>query len=294
MKYALHKSLGIWRHVSPPFNRLAFIAARPVLALLPKGMRGVRCKKIKERGLRALLIEPEECRDSLPCLVYFHGGGFVFNAAPYHYKNAAEYAVRAGCKVLFVDYPLAPKNTLKDILESCYRAYIAARTRAAEWGTDPLRIAVGGDSAGGYIAAEIVVRAARSGDALPVFVMLVYPVLDSRMQTDSMKIFTDTPMWNARLNKKMWDYCRGADVHESVGCGDLSFFPQTYIEYVQFDCLADEAESFAASLKDYNVDVTLNYISGGMHGFDIARKSPLEAEALDRRTEALRTAFGGD
>ena len=291
-RYSIDKSFGLFSRFTPPLSRGVLMVARAVLSVMPKGLRGgVRARRVQGQNFRALLIEPKDCAGTLPCLVYFHGGGFVFKAAGYHYRNAKNYCLGARCKVLFVDYPLAPKHNLPQISAACMAALRAVHLMAEEWGVDADRIAVGGDSAGGYLAAEAALQAQRQGVRKPCFAMLVYPVLDSRMNTASMKAFIDTPMWNARLNKKMWDYCRSPALSPSEEA-DVSGFPPAYIETAQFDCLHDEGAIFVARLKEQGVEVEYNSTAATMHGFDIAKNSPVTKEAIKRRIAALNAAFG--
>ena len=161
-RYPIDRSFGIFSRVSPPFGRGIFVLARAALSLVKKGSRGVSVRRVTVAGkvpVRAFLISPKGEKGRLPCLVYFHGGGFVFKAARYHSRNAAAYA-RTGCRVLFVDYRLAPKDTCPAPNEDCFAAYAWAAEHAAELAVDPARLAVGGDSAGGCLAADVVFRGA--------------------------------------------------------------------------------------------------------------------------------------
>ena len=91
-RYPIDRSFGIFSRVSPPFGRGIFALARAALSLVKKGSRGVSVRRVTIAGkvpVRAFLISPKGERGRLPCLVYFHGGGFVFKAARYHYRNAA-------------------------------------------------------------------------------------------------------------------------------------------------------------------------------------------------------------
>ena len=291
-RYSIDKSFGLFSRVTPPLSRGVLMVARAVLSVMPKGLRGgVRARRVQGQNFRALLIEPKDCAGTLPCLVYFHGGGFVFKAAGYHYRNTKNYCLGARCKVLFVDYPLAPKHKLPQISAVCMAALRTVHLMAEEWRVDADRIAVGGDSAGGYLAAEAALQAQRQGVRKPCFAMLVYPVLDSRMNTASMKAFIDTPMWNARLNARMWEYY-GGDARLAVPEGSgLQRFPATYIETAEFDCLHDEGVRFAHALGRAGVAVTLNETKGTMHGFDAASKSAAAEQASEARICALRRAF---
>ena len=294
-RYPVDRSFGIFSRFSPPFGRGIFVLARAALSLVPKGSRGVSVRRVTVAGkvpVRAFLISPKGEKRKLPCLVYFHGGGFVFKAARYHYRNAAAYA-RTGCRVLLVDYRLAPKYAYPVPNEDCFAAYAWAAEHAAELAVDPARLAVGGDSAGGCLAADVMFRAHRAGLPAPRFFMLVYPVLDRRMQTQSMQAFSDTPMWNARLNKKMWQYYLADGQYRSPAEeGDFSFFPPTYLETAEYDCLHDEGVAFAEKLREQHVPVTVRETSGTMHGYDIVRRSAITQESIMARCVALATALG--
>ena len=294
-RYPVDRSFGIFSRFSPPFGRGIFVLARAALSLVPKGSRGVSVRRVTVAGkvpVRAFLISPKGEKRKLPCLVYFHGGGFVFKAARYHYRNAAAYA-RTGCRVLLVDYRLAPKYAYPVPNEDCFAAYAWAAEHAAELAIDPARLAVGGDSAGGCLAADVIFRAHRAGLPAPRFFMLVYPVLDRRMQMQSMQAFSDTPMWNARLNKKMWRYYLADGQYRSPAEeGDFSFFPPTYLETAEYDCLHDEGVAFAEKLREQHVPVTVRETSGTMHGYDIVRRSAITQESIMARCAALATALG--
>lgn len=294
-RYPVDRSFGIFSRFSPPFGRGIFVLARAALSLVPKGSRGVSVRRVTVAGkvpVRAFLISPKGEKRKLPCLVYFHGGGFVFKAARYHYRNAAAYA-RTGCRVLLVDYRLAPKYAYPVPNEDCFAAYAWAAEHAAELAIDPARLAVGGDSAGGCLAADVIFRAHRAGLPAPRFFMLVYPVLDRRMQMQSMQAFSNTPMWNARLNKKMWQYYLADGQYRSPAEeGDFSFFPPTYLETAEYDCLHDEGVAFAEKLREQHVPVTVRETSGTMHGYDIVRRSAITQESIMARCVALATALG--
>lgn len=294
-RYPVDRSFGIFSRFSPPFGRGIFVLARAALSLVPKGNRGVSVRRVTVAGkvpVRAFLISPKGEKRKLPCLVYFHGGGFVFKAARYHYRNAAAYA-RTGCRVLLVDYRLAPKYAYPVPNEDCFAAYVWAAEHAAELAIDPARLAVGGDSAGGCLAADVIFRAHRAGLPAPRFFMLVYPVLDRRMQMQSMQAFSDTPMWNARLNKKMWQYYLADGQYRSPAEeGDFSFFPPTYLETAEYDCLHDEGVAFAEKLREQHVPVTVRETSGTMHGYDIVRRSAITQESIMAWCAALATALG--
>ena len=143
------------------------------------------------------VYRPKDLGRDAPCLVYFHGGGFCMGDQGYIHRYAAQYAREAGCVVVFVHYRTADEAPFPRPFWDCYAALGWAWDRAPELGADRARFAVGGDSAGGALAAACALRARDEGNIRLCFQLLVYPVTDCRMETASMQRFTDTPMWNA-------------------------------------------------------------------------------------------------
>ena len=294
-RYPIDRQFGIWAKFTPSLSRGFLRLAAFFLPLMPKGLsdRRVNVTRVTfEKGGKALLIAAADCAENAPCLVCFHGGGFVFGAARYHYENAKRYALMAGCKVLFVRYPLAPGNPWPAPNDACLAAYRHVLSHARELGIDAEKVAVGGDSAGGFLAADVALRAPEAGLPPPCFAMLIYPVIGGE-ETPSMHRFTDTPMWNARLNAKMWEYYAAGNQVILPGSRDLRAFPAAYVETAEFDCLHDEGARFAERLAAAGVSVQYNETKGTMHGFDAARKSAVAVKAVKERAAALRRAFEG-
>ena len=303
MKYPIKQEFGLYAHFHPPVCGALLPLINVALALLPKkkqsGITESKLHILSEAGGRisALLLTPDGVGDNAPCLVYFHGGGFVMEAAPSHYALMAEYAVGARCKVLFVRYRLAPKHAFPVPMQDCFSAYQWVRQNADALGVNPARIAVGGDSAGGCLAAAICLMAQDKGVPLPSFQMLIYPVLDRRMQTASMQRFTDTPMWNMRLNEKMWQWYLPEQTTLDIAyaspaeAATLAGLPDTYLETAEFDCLRDEGVAYANALQSVGCTVEWNDTSGTMHGFDGVLNSPTVRACVKRRVGALQRAF---
>ena len=125
-RYPIDRQFGIWAKFTPSLSRGFLRLAAFFLPLMPKGLsdRRVNVTRVTfEKGGKALLIAAADCAENAPCLVCFHGGGFVFDAARYHYENAKRYALMAGCKVFFVRYPLAPGNPWPAPNDACLAAY---------------------------------------------------------------------------------------------------------------------------------------------------------------------------
>ncbi|MCI9111445.1 MAG: alpha/beta hydrolase [Eubacterium sp.] len=252
---------------------------------------------VGDAQINALFYEPVDCDEHAPLLVYFHGGAFSYKAAPYHFRLVKDYSVKAKCKVLMIDYRLAPKYKYPIPVKDCYISLEYAVNNASVLGIDKSRIAVGGDSAGGSLAASVALLARDRGLINLCGQMLIYPVLDKRINSASMKRFTDTPVWNSTLTKKMMPiYFPTLDVELAeyasvVEVENLCNLPSTYIETAEFDCLHDDGINYAKRLNDSAVDVELYETKGTMHGFDIAGKSSITAESMEKRIRFLKRIF---
>ena len=269
-----------------------------------KAPEGIREEEIEIEGSRGLffrttVFSPAGAGDRVPALLYVHGGSFVYSAASYQKRLAMIYAEKAECKVFFPHYHLAPKfrypAACEDVLSLCKHM----TEHADELRIDPDRIGIGGDSAGGSIAALVCCRWEKEKIRMPCLQMLAYPVTDAEMDTNSMKRFTDTPKWNARSNERMWLYYCGDDqnlrkqaspMHTALS-GKL---PPTYIETAQFDCLHDEGLLFAQKLKEAGTDVEINDTQGTFHGYDDALDAQIVRKNIERRVSFLRKGFSGN
>ena len=253
-----------------------------------------------EENIGIYLFEPYGIEEGSSCLVYYHGGGFFFEGAGYHYKLAKEYALKTPCRVVFVQYRLAPKFPHPTPAEDSYAALRWVFENADRLNIDKTKIAVGGDSAGGVLAAAVCQMSRDRNAEMPLFQLLVYPVTDRRMNTESMKKYTDTPMWNSKLSVKMWQgYVQNENVPDIAYASPMEAqtfekLPTAYVETAEFDCLHDEGINYAKVLKNAGIAVTLNETKGTMHGFDIVEKARTTKTAVRARIEFMKKAFSGD
>ena len=248
--------------------------------------------------IECFLMSPKSITKNAPCLIYIHGGGFVLAAAGYHYKNAIRYAKEVGCKVVFVNYRLAPQNPHPVFFEDCYAAMCWTCDNAEELGIDISRIGIGGDSAGSTLAVGVCMMARdRNHPVKFTFQMLPYPYLDARNNSESCKEFTDTPMWNSTLSSRISpmtkaDRSRPDYVYYSpVEAESFEGLPPAYIETAEFDCLHDDGILYAEKLRAAGIEVTLNETKGTMHGFDIMQKAKITKVALSERIEFMKNLF---
>lgn len=304
-KYNLHKDLLKYQNQKTTLNPALLPLINPFLAL------GFRMKKIsdsiittkkkipgyKNTFIPVTIFEPTGIETNAPCLVYYHGGAFFLKAPPYHKYLIGEYAAKTPCKVVFVDYRLTPKYAFPVGVEDCYAAFKWVCQHADELGIDSNRIAVGGDSAGGALAAAVT-QMARDRTAQKIcFQMLIYPVTDARQNTDTIKKYIDTPLWNSKANSTMWKlYLRDGDFNQRAYASPMeaaSFegLPDAYVEVSEFDCLRDEGILYAKALEKSGCQVELNKTVGTIHGFELAEQSDITAESITRRVKALQRIF---
>ncbi len=288
MKYAIKKEFGLYRFLKLPLNKPILYFGKFVLSIMPKGMRSnseLKIEKMKFENYKAYVIKPRS--QAKQTIFFLHGGAFVFKGAAYHYKLAKMYAKVTQSNVIFIDYSLAFEKNGRP-LDDCLDAYRYFLLNKEKFNIDESKICFVGDSAGAYLALALYNKCKEEKLALPSRLMLIYPVIDPAMQSKSMKKFTNTPMWNSKLNAKMWKiYLKGQEVFNPLQA-DLSQFPETYIETAQYDCLHDEGVDFASKLKASGVKCELHETEGTMHGFDIKLSAPTTKASLQARIEFLK------
>lgn len=304
-KYNINKEFGIYCYMKTPvmpakaagilgslMHPPGWIKRDPEVSVSMYRIAGYRGVPIE-----ALVFEPRSLGPDSPCLVYYHGGGFFFGAAGYHYKLAKQYALGAGCRVVFVQYRLSPKYQFPIPAEDSYAAYLWAAEHADVLRIDKDRIAVGGDSAGGCLCAAAAQMCRDRGTAPPVFQLLIYPVTDRRMDSESNRKYTDTPMWHSRLSAKMWQGYLPHVPSENISYASpleadrFDSLPPAYVELAEFDCLHDEGLAYAQRLMDAGVDVEVNETKGTMHGYDIAEQAATVRESVNRRIAYMNRKF---
>lgn len=240
----------------------------------------------------------------LPVVVFFHGGGWTIGGIDDYDPVARQIANRSGAIVASVGYRLAPEHPYPAALDDCWAATTWIAEHAAEFGGDPARFALMGDSAGGNIAAVLAQRCARAGGPRPALQVLVYPVVDSDLDTGSyrengqgylldleqMRWFLDCyGRGGAALDDPAISPLRAADLRD----GTLRGIAPALVITAEFDPLRDEGEAYAAALRAAGVEVSQTRYDGMIHAFfglgavfDAGRTAVTEAGA------ALRAAFG--
>jgi acetyl esterase len=241
------------------------------------------------------IYAPENARG---LLVYFHGGGWVIGSLDSHDLPLRTLANAAGCTIVSVDYRLAPEHRHPAAAEDCYAATRWAADHAGSFGADPALLAVGGDSAGGNLAAVVALLAReRSGPALR-FQLLVYPVTDHDFERTSYRENAEGYFLGREDMRWFWDHYvpnaseRNAFTASPFRAKSLTGLPRAHVITAEYDPLRDEGEAYAARLREANVPVTLTRYDGQIHGFfGMPTLMPRGKEAIAQAAEKLRAAF---
>ncbi len=307
-EYTYHPDLRAYAHMKVPLSpRLVRLSQGP-MALLYAMQRSDKTVRVSRGSvprsdgsrMRMLLYSPVGETGTTPCLYFFHGGGFAFNAAPHHFALARELAHTSGVRVAMPDYRLAPRHTFPAAHEDALTGYRFLLENAAALRIDPEKIAAAGDSAGGNLAAALCLMARKEDLPMPCAQMLLYPVLDARMETESYKRFTDTPMCNTRdMEKYFAMYAPGPSAAprewlSPAESASVQGLPRAYIETAEYDCLRDEGAAYAARLTREGVVCEYHAIKNAMHGYDIACRSDFLKAVMAYRIEFMRGVFSAD
>ncbi len=235
---------------------------------------------------------------SLPVLVWYHGGGFVIGDLDSHDSACRALANQTECLVVAVDYRLAPEHKFPGAVEDCESALHWVAAHASELGGDPGRIAVGGDSAGGNLAAVVALLAREKGGPKLCFQLLIYPCVAPEPETPSHHQFAEgylltrkTITWffkqYLRSSKDTLDP-RYAPLEEK----DLSSLPPSLVIVAGFDPLRDEGVDYAKALIDAGNKVTLSNYEGMIHGFYLMGGMIDKAnQAIEESARHLKEAF---
>lgn len=238
----------------------------------------------------------------LPCLVYYHGGGWQRGSINSHDSICRNIALKAGCVVVSVEWRLAPEHKFPIGPNDCRDAWLWVREHAKELQIDPERIAMGGDSAGGNMTASTVRRLLDEKGPLPCFQLLFYPALDLTASTKSYRIFeTGFFLETQRVIYYVDHYINSAEdlknplVNPKVQ-KDLKGIPPTHIVNAALDPLLYEGVDYAKRLREAGVEATHSTVDGVIHAFlHMTRTVPSINKVFDEIAEVLKTrAFSID
>jgi acetyl esterase len=235
----------------------------------------------------------------LPVLVFYHGGGWVVGDLDTHDHVCRYLAGHAGVVVAAVDYRLAPEHKFPAAFDDACAAVRWITGKASDLGIDRSRVAVGGDSAGGNLAAAVALALRDEGDVPLSLQLLIYPALDFTADNDSLRDNGKGYMLTRAAMEQFSDWylpkrITRTDPHASPQlAADHSGLPAAFIQTAEFDPLRDEAIAYSATLRQAGVPVEHRHYEGMIHGFArMGGKVDTALTALDDAAAALRGAFG--
>jgi acetyl esterase len=262
----------------------------------PESLAKVESRRIPGPGGEIpLRIYTPEGSGPFPAIVFFHGGGWVIGTLDTHDGVCRQIAKRAGAVVVSVDYRLAPEHKFPAAPEDCYAATLWVAENAAKIGVDACRLAVGGDSAGGNLAAAVSLMARDRGKPKIAYQVLIYPVTEHSYDTASYRENADGYLLTKDSMVWFWNhYLRspadGAQPYASpLRARDLKGLPPAMVVTTEFDPLRDEGEAYAERLRQAGVPVKLKRYDGLIHGFFMMTGFfPQALQAVDEAAAEIR------
>lgn len=241
--------------------------------------------------------QPASSEQVLPALLWIHGGGYVIGTAAQDDALCRSYAEALGITVVAVDYRLAPEHRFPLPLHDCYEALTWI---ARQPSIDPARIAIGGASAGGGLAAALALLAHERGEVGVAFQLLAYPMLDDRTATRTDLDGSNFRLWNNKSNRFGWECYTGHPPGSPEVSGlaapsrydDISGLPPTWIGVGTSDLFYEEDLAYARRLREAGVECELNVIEGAYHGFDVVQpRAGVSHEFRSSQVAALAAAL---
>ena len=238
------------------------------------------------------LYDPEDRNKELPCLIFIHGGGWIVGDLETNERTMRLLAIRAGIRVLSVDYPLAPENKFPIGLDACVAVTRWVHQNGRDWGIDPDRLAIGGDSAGGNLALATALDLRNADEHWLRLGLLIYPALSPHADTESHQSFgqgefgLDTNAMHYFWGEYLTDGSQKNDPRAAPLLADMGSMPPMYIVTAGLDALTDDSRILEQKLKESGIEVMHRHYPGMIHGFfsmalflDIGEKAVNEAAA---------------
>ncbi len=297
---ALRRSLSRLPAIDPSKALVRFLGRHATAVLPGYRNRSVTTTRARAGGIR-LRIHRSTSGPMGPAVLWFHGGGMVLGSPKQDDRMCADTAAELGITVIGASYRLAPEAPFPAAHQDAFAAWEWVQAHAVELGIDPSRVVVGGESAGGGVAAGLVQRLHDGAGVQPVAQWLFAPMLDDRTAARRELDSLDHLVWNNRANLYGW----GAYLGDEPGAEevapyavparrtDLSGLPPTWLCVGDIELFHDEVVHYAARLRAADVPVELDVIPGGAHGFEAwAPTAPISLRLLDRARHWLASTLG--
>lgn len=273
----------------------------PKLVFREKQYEGVKIEnRTIDEGVIVRLYTPNSNRTGA-ALLWIHGGGMVIGDAIMDDLLCSTTARELGIVIVSVNYRLAPEFPFPASLNDCFAAWNWLLKSVHDLHIDATKVAVGGQSAGGGIAASLVQRIHDAGGIQPIAQWLFCPMLDDRTAARRELDAVQHKVWNNSLNRTGWHSLLGTepgainvpDYAVPARRQDLSGLPPAWIGIGDIDLFFDENKAYADKLKSANVDCTLDIVPGAFHGFEVLGvKTKLAQDYLSRSRDWLQHKLG--
>lgn len=252
--------------------------------------------------VRVRWYRPSAATGPLPCLMWLHGGAYIMGTLQQNDDRLDQLVIELGCAVVAVDWRLAPEHPYPEGLDDADTVWRALLSDPAEFGVDPSRVVVGGASAGAGLAAALCLRLRDTGQPQPGLQLLIYPMLDDREVTPSIRAIEDPGhwgLWHLEANRMCWNAylgsLAGGDVPPTAAparATDLSGLAPAFVGIGDVDAFLDENLDYAKRLSRAGVPVELHVYPGVIHGgFSPRPNTPRTAQFLRDAYTALASSF---
>lgn len=248
--------------------------------------------------VRCLVYAPQESQGARPAYLHLHGGGYILGTPEGSDLHNIQLASRLGICVVSVDYRLAPEHPAPAALNDSYAALAWMHENARELKLDADRIAIGGESAGGGLAAALALHARDKGQYPICFQMLTYPMLDDRTGSEDQPgdPLTGEFVWTRERNQLGWAYYLGgsdpAAPSVPARADTLEGLPPVWLSTAALDLFRDENIDYAQRLLQAGVSTELTLYPGACHGFQMAADAAVTKQYLRDHAEALARGLG--
>jgi acetyl esterase len=207
-----------------------------------------------------------------PALIFFHGGGWVLNFLDIYDAALHRLANQSGSVIISVNYQKAPEHPFPIPFDDCYATLVWAKAHGTELGIDINRIGVGGDSAGGNLAAAVAIKARDESISL-CYQLLVYPCTDRDFKTNSYSEFATDFGLSTQAMQWFWAQYLQGDQHDDneyaapMRANNLLGIAPAIVITAQYDPLVSDSENYCAKLKNDGAEVIYREFPGMIHGF---------------------------
>jgi acetyl esterase/lipase len=296
-------------HSEPPIYTMTPEEARNTLLRAQSGIvekpdAQIKDWKVKSKAgtLRLRTIRPIRAAERSPVIIYFHGGGWVMGDATTHDRLVRELAIGTEATVVFVGYDRAPEHRYPVAIEQAYATTLYLSEQAKEFGIDPARLAVAGESSGGNMATVVSLLAKQRSGPYIKGQLLFCPATKADFETASYKQFADGPWLTRAAMQWFWDQylpdrSKRKDPLASpllAPLDQLAGLPRTLVITAEIDVLRDEGEAYGRRLIEVGVDVVTTRYNATIHDFvllnKLANAAPTRA-ALAQAVDFLRSVL---